>query len=136
MSEMASVRESGTDNGLNELRIEVCHRFDLVDQKFVAIDQKFASVDQRFASVDQRFDRVEDQILGLRGDLSALGLEMKRRRSTDRRIRHLRRGPTRPLGFVATAWPSLPRQIERKMGSDQAVVGEAQRQLEIGGAGQ
>lgn len=72
------MRESWTDERLDDFRSDIKGRFD--------------AVDKRFEQVDKRFDRVEDQIQGLRaetraefssvraemkGGFEAQGLEMK-----------------------------------------------------------
>ncbi len=62
------MRQSWTDDRLDDFRGEVNRRFDEVDRRFDRVDQRFEAVDQarRFESVDQRFDRVDQRIEGLR----------------------------------------------------------------------
>jgi DNA anti-recombination protein RmuC len=62
---MYRMRESWTDERLDDFAKHV-------DQLFDAVDQRFDRVDQRFDAVDQRFDRVE-------ADLRTMQMEMNRR---------------------------------------------------------
>jgi hypothetical protein len=52
---MELMRESWTDERLDDFRGEVGHRFD-------GVEQRFDAVDKRFDGIDQRLDRVETSI--------------------------------------------------------------------------
>ena len=56
---MEAMRQSWTDERLDDLNQKV-------DRGFEKVDQRFAQVDRRFEQVDQRFDRVERELHGLR----------------------------------------------------------------------
>lgn len=60
---MYNMRESWTDERLDDFAKHVDHRFD-------AVDRRFGEVDRRFDAVDQRFDRVEAELSGLRSDVN------------------------------------------------------------------
>ena len=57
-----AMRESWTDERLNDFRGEVSRRFDEVDRRFDDVDRRFDDVDRRFNEVDRRFDEVDDKI--------------------------------------------------------------------------
>jgi DNA anti-recombination protein RmuC len=59
---MQTMRESWTDERLDEFSTHVDRRFDAVEQRFDAVDQRFDAVEQRFDAVDKRLDRIEDRI--------------------------------------------------------------------------
>lgn len=59
------MRESWTDERLDDFAKHVDHRFD-------AVDQRFAEVDRRFDEVDRRFDHVEDELRSLRDGLGRI----------------------------------------------------------------
>jgi hypothetical protein len=61
---MQTMRESWTDERLDDFRAEVNRRFD-------GVDRRFDGVDRRFDAVDHRFDRVEGEIRDLRLDMKA-----------------------------------------------------------------
>jgi tetrahydromethanopterin S-methyltransferase subunit G len=56
---MVIMRESWTDERLDDLNKKVDDGFQRVDQRFIQIDQRFAQVDQRFVQMDQRIDNVQ-----------------------------------------------------------------------------
>jgi hypothetical protein len=62
---MLNMRESWTDERLDDFAKHVDHRFDLVDRRFEEIDRRFEEVDRRFDDVDRRLERLEDQMGGL-----------------------------------------------------------------------
>jgi hypothetical protein len=63
---MEAVRQSWTDDRLDDFRAETQRRFDEVDRRFDEVDRRFDDVDKRF---DKRFDRVETEIKDLGRDL-------------------------------------------------------------------
>ena len=67
---MEAMRQSWTDDRLDDFRGEVNRRFDEVDKRFDEVDKRFEAVDKRFEAVDRRFDRVDKRIddLGRRMD--------------------------------------------------------------------
>lgn len=62
---MYKMRESWTDERLDDFRGEVNRRFDEVDRQFGKVDQQFGKVDQRFDKVDAELHRVNDRLDGL-----------------------------------------------------------------------
>ncbi len=52
------MRQSWTDDRLDEFRLRVDERFDEVDRRFDEVDRRFEEVDRRFEGVDRRFDRL------------------------------------------------------------------------------
>ncbi len=59
---MEAMRQSWTDDRLDDFRGEVNRRFDEVDRRFEAVDKRFEAVDKRFDRVDQRFDDLSRQM--------------------------------------------------------------------------
>lgn len=73
------MRESWTDERLDDFRVETAQGFDAVDKRFDAVDQhlnvvdkRLALIEQRFEGVDQRLDRMEVALLDLNGRFAAL----------------------------------------------------------------
>lgn len=74
------MRQSWTDERLDEFGRRIDERFDRVDERFGDIDVCFRQVDERFdrpeVEMDQRFNRVEAEIKygnrALRADFDAL----------------------------------------------------------------
>ncbi len=56
---MEAVRESWTDERLDDLNSTVDGGFTRADQRFDEIDRRFERVDQRFEQVDLRFEQVD-----------------------------------------------------------------------------
>jgi tetrahydromethanopterin S-methyltransferase subunit G len=67
---MHVMRESWTDERLDDFRNEVSRRFDEVDRRFDVVNR-------RFDEVDRRFERVEGEIHDLRGEVKELRVETK-----------------------------------------------------------
>lgn len=67
---MQAMRESWTDERLDDFRGEVNRRFDEVDRRFDVVDR-------RFDEVHHRFERVEGEIHDLRGEVRELRVGMK-----------------------------------------------------------
>lgn len=59
---MYKMRESWTDERLDDFAKHVDHRFDVVDQRFEQVDRRFDEVDRRFGEVDRRFDKVDTEL--------------------------------------------------------------------------
>jgi len=59
---MEAMRQSWTDERLDDFRGEVNRRFD-------EVDRRFDKVDQRFDKVDQRFAELQTEIVSIRADL-------------------------------------------------------------------
>ncbi len=55
---MEAMRQSWTDERLDDFREDVGRRFDEVDRRFDEVDRRFDKVDERFDKVDERFDKV------------------------------------------------------------------------------
>jgi archaellum component FlaC len=54
-----TVRESWTDERLDQFGKRIDERFDRVDERFDEVDRRFQEVDRRFEQVDKRFEKVE-----------------------------------------------------------------------------
>jgi hypothetical protein len=59
---MFDVRESWTDERLDDFRGEVNRRFDGVDQRLGEVDRRFDKVDRRFDKVDVELQRMNDRL--------------------------------------------------------------------------
>ncbi len=68
---MEAMRQSWTDDRLDDFRGEVNRRFDEVDRHFNEVDRRFDEVDRRFEAVDKRFDRVDQRIDDLSRQMNA-----------------------------------------------------------------
>jgi hypothetical protein len=64
---MEAVRDSWTDDRLDDLNRRVAEGFVSVDRRFEQVDRRFEQIDQRFDQVDARFDRVENRLDRLDG---------------------------------------------------------------------
>jgi len=56
---MEAMRESWTDERLDDFRAETARRFDTIDRRFDKIDERFDKIDERFERIDAKFDRVD-----------------------------------------------------------------------------
>lgn len=56
---MEAVRDSWTDERLDDLNHRVDEGFRRVDERFRRVDERFAQVDARFAQVDARFESLQ-----------------------------------------------------------------------------
>jgi hypothetical protein len=68
---MYNVRESWTDERLDDFAAHVDQRFDAVDRRFDAVDRRFDAVDRRFDALDQRFDALQRTLLQIGGGVVA-----------------------------------------------------------------
>jgi tetrahydromethanopterin S-methyltransferase subunit G len=59
---MEAMRNSWTDDRLDDFARHVDHRFDEVDRRFGEVDRRFDEVDRRFGEVNGRLDRIEGRI--------------------------------------------------------------------------
>ncbi len=60
---MATVmRETWTDERLDDLNLKVDRGFELMERRFERVDDRFERVDERFDRVDDRFERVEERL--------------------------------------------------------------------------
>jgi hypothetical protein len=64
---MEAMRQSWTDDRLDDFRGEVDRRFDDVDRRFDDVDRRFDKVDRRFEKVDRRFDEVNGKLERIEG---------------------------------------------------------------------
>jgi hypothetical protein len=66
---MDAMRESWTDERLDDFRSDVSRRFDAVDKRFDAVDRHFAAVERRmetgFGKCEVELHRVNDRLDGL-----------------------------------------------------------------------
>ena len=70
---MYRMRESWTDERMDDFRDEVNRRFDEVAKKFDEVDKKFDKVDKRFDNVDHELHRVNDRLDALNRTLLQIG---------------------------------------------------------------
>jgi DNA anti-recombination protein RmuC len=61
------VRESWTDERLDEFGKRIDERFDRVDERFDEVDRRFEQVDKRFEQVDKRLDRIDVRFESMQG---------------------------------------------------------------------
>jgi len=73
---MHLMRESWTDERLDDFRGEVGHRFDEVDRRFSAVDKRFDEIDKRFDKVDERFEKVDQRFERIEGELREFRTEV------------------------------------------------------------
>jgi hypothetical protein len=63
---MAVMRESWTDERLDDFRAETARRFDTLERQmrdgFERIDARFERGDDRFDRIDARFDRIDERL--------------------------------------------------------------------------
>ncbi|HEX5762212.1 MAG TPA: hypothetical protein VFY04_03715 [Solirubrobacterales bacterium] len=80
---MEAMRQSWTDERLDDFRGETARNFEQVDRRFEQVDRRFEQVDKRFEQVDRRFDRLEDRMeegfKEMRAEFVALRREMDER---------------------------------------------------------
>lgn len=62
-------RESWTDERLDDLKAEMSHRFDAVDQRFDSVDQRFEVAEARMT---EGFSRVDADIRELRFEMKEM----------------------------------------------------------------
>jgi hypothetical protein len=80
---MEAMRESWTDERLDDFRGHVDRRFDDVDQRLAQVDQRFAQVDHRFDHLDAE---LRTQRLEIRTELSSFRREMDSRLGAIQRL--------------------------------------------------
>jgi hypothetical protein len=73
---MYEVRESWTDQRLDDFAKHVDHRFDTVDRRFEEVDRRFEEVDKRFDKVDREFERINDRLDGMHRSMMQFGAAM------------------------------------------------------------
>ncbi len=56
------MRQSWTDERLDEFGRRMDERFDHVDRRFEAVDRRFEEVDRRFGEVNRRLDGIDDRL--------------------------------------------------------------------------
>jgi hypothetical protein len=66
---MEAVRESWTDERLDDFRAETARRFGDVDRRFDEVDRRFDAMDRRFDALDKR---IEDRFNGIDQRFDAL----------------------------------------------------------------
>ncbi len=73
---MEAMRESWTDERLDDFRAETGRRFDEVDKRFDKVDARFDKVDARFDRVEAKFDKIDARFERLDERLEALNRTM------------------------------------------------------------
>ena len=67
------MRETWTDERLDDLNLKVDRGFELMERRFDRIDDRFERVDEKFERVDEKFERLYRLIIQLGGgSLAAL----------------------------------------------------------------
>jgi archaellum component FlaC len=56
---MEAMRQSWSDDRLDDLNVKVDRGFEQIDKRFEAVDRRFEQVDKRFEQVDRRFEQVD-----------------------------------------------------------------------------
>jgi len=59
---MEAMRQSWTDERLDDFSGQVWRRFDEIDRRFEGVDRRFDEVDRRLDDIDRRLDRLEDRM--------------------------------------------------------------------------
>jgi predicted nuclease with TOPRIM domain len=98
---MEAMRQSWTDDRMDDLSRRMDERFDHVDERFRQVDERFRQVDERFRRVDERFDKVDRRFDRVEDDIKSLGVEMNMRFDSLQRMLFL--GMCGLLGAVAAA---------------------------------
>lgn len=62
---MYTVRESWTDERLDDFAKHVDHRFDEVDRRFDEVNRRFGEMNHRFDNVDHELHRLSDRLDGM-----------------------------------------------------------------------
>jgi DNA anti-recombination protein RmuC len=68
---MYRVRESWTDERLDDFAAHVDQRFDAVDRRFDRIDERFDRIDERFDRIDERFEAMQRLLVQFSGVIVA-----------------------------------------------------------------
>src|SRR5215467_13658306 len=63
------MRQSWSDERLDDLNRSVAERFDHVDRRFDDVDQRFEQIDQRFAHVDREIQALRSEIQAMRSEM-------------------------------------------------------------------
>ncbi len=66
---MEAMRQSWTDDRLDDLNVKVDRGFAQVDKQFEAVDKRFEQVDKRFDEIDRRFEKVNDEFVAVRREM-------------------------------------------------------------------
>ncbi len=83
---MEAMRQSWTDDRLDDFRAETQRRFAEVDRRFDEVDRRFDKVDERFEKVDERFDKVDERFEKVQAEIKDLGREMNARFDSLQRV--------------------------------------------------
>lgn len=59
---MEAMRQSWSDDRLDDLNLEVDRGFENVDKRFEQVDKRFEQVDKRFEQFDQRLQRLDERL--------------------------------------------------------------------------
>jgi uncharacterized coiled-coil DUF342 family protein len=68
---MYRMRESWTDERMDDFRDEVNRRFEEVDRRFDAVDRRFDAVDRRLESLDNRLASLQRSLAIFHGTIIA-----------------------------------------------------------------
>jgi len=68
---MDAVRQSWTDDRLDDFRADVSRRFDEVDRRFDAVDRRLEGVDAELRALNGRFDALNRTLLQIGGGVVA-----------------------------------------------------------------
>lgn len=70
------MRQSWTDERLDDFRAETARRFDEVDRRFDKVDERFDKVDARFDRMEAKFEKIDERFERLDVRLEALARTM------------------------------------------------------------
>lgn len=105
---MEAMRQSWTDERLDDFRAETARHFDEVNRRFEEVNKRFEQVDKRFEQVDKRFDQVDQRFDRLETRMENGFAEMRaefkaHRTETNERFDAMHRMMFRYSAFVTTA---------------------------------
>jgi archaellum component FlaC len=69
---MEAMRQTWTDDRMDDLAARVDVGFERVDEQFRRVDERFEQIDEQFRRIDERFERVEEKFDVLRAENSQL----------------------------------------------------------------
>jgi DNA anti-recombination protein RmuC len=72
------MRESWTDERLDEFAKRIDERFDRVDERFENVDRRFEQADERFDQMDKRFDGIEERLIAMQQEATDRTLSQNR----------------------------------------------------------
>ena len=71
---MEAMRESWTDERLDDFRAETALRFDEIDRRFDKVDKRFDRMEAKFDRIDARFERLDERLEALNRTMLQFGI--------------------------------------------------------------